>query len=270
MGVMPVTVGVPLPGLRRAPLRGLLVVAVLLLAMSGHAQQAPSSTEPTGPDFQPLPTPSLNFYGSPGLIDMPSAEMFPEGQFVTSVAGFGDQARFTVNFQPLPWLSGAFRYNRIGKLNLFGFETFYDRNFDVRFRLLKETGYRPGITLGLQDFAGTGVFSGEYIVATKSFETPPWGGQGEAGQLKVTGGLGWGRLGSHGTITTIGERPTFTAGRAGDQVQTTQLLQRIERGMLGTDRPEHANPAQRKNCHQPASPATRDLAIFALTTAAVD
>ncbi|MCV6584777.1 MAG: YjbH domain-containing protein, partial [Marinibacterium sp.] len=47
-------------------------------------------------------------------------------------------------------------------------------------------------------------------------------GRGNAGQLKVTGGLGWGRLGSHGTIATIGDRPTFTAGDTGGELSYDQ------------------------------------------------
>ena len=53
-----------------------------LLAAPGLAQ-----TE-SEPSFTPLPPPSLSFYGSPGIIDMPSAEMLPDGQIVTSVSNF--------------------------------------------------------------------------------------------------------------------------------------------------------------------------------------
>ncbi len=80
-------------------------------------------------------------------------------------------------------------------LNLFGFKTYYDRNFDVRFRLWREGRYRPQVALGLQDFSGTGLFGAEYIVASKSFRTPAWGGAArDGGRLMVTGasaGGGW-------------------------------------------------------------------------------
>ncbi len=42
----------------------------------------------------------------------------------------------------------------------------------------------PSVAVGLQDFLGTGTYSGEYLVATKRLL---------GGDLKVTGGLGWGR-----------------------------------------------------------------------------
>ena len=40
--------------------------------------------------------------------------------------------------------------------------------------------------MGLQDFIGTGVYSGEYVAASKTF-----------GPVVATAGIGWGRLGSH-------------------------------------------------------------------------
>ncbi len=43
----------------------------------------------------------------------------------------------------------------------------------------------PAIALGINDAAGTGVYSGEYVVASKQF-----------GALDTTLGMGWGRLGS--------------------------------------------------------------------------
>jgi hypothetical protein len=61
----------------------------------------------------------------------------------------------------------------------------------LRYQLAFEEGYRPAITLGLQDFAGTGRFSGEYLVATKTI-TP---------RLQVTGGIGWGSLAERGAFT---------------------------------------------------------------------
>jgi len=62
------------------------------------------------------------------------------------------------------------------------------------------------VTIGLQDFVGTGISSAEYIVATKSI-TP---------RVKVTAGLGWGRLGSYGSIgDPFGARPATVVGGGG-------------------------------------------------------
>ena len=70
-------------------------------------------------------------------------------------------------------------------------KNYYDRSFDFRYLLFKEKEVQPAITIGLQDFAGTGVYSAEYLVATKNFTQPLT----LPGIVKVTAGLGWGRFG---------------------------------------------------------------------------
>ena len=148
---------------------------------------------------------SLNLYGAPGLLDMPSGKALPDGEFAVDAGRFGNSTRVTLGFQFLPWLSGNFRYVALSNWNYGGFDTYYDRNFDVRFRLHEETTYWPEITLGLQDFAGTGLYSGEFLAATK--EVLPG--------LRVTGGLGWGRFAGRGAIGSFGTRPTDTADTGG-------------------------------------------------------
>lgn len=183
---------------------------------------APDSAE-AAPRFKPLPPPSLNFYGSPGLLDTPSAEMLPDATYAVSYSLFGGQSRYNITFQALPWLSTSFRYNGIRNLNLFGFSTYYDRGFDVRARLWKEGKYLPEVTMGLQDFAGTGVYAAEYFVATKRFQTPALSRRSGPGLLKISAGLGWGRLGSYSAIGNIGgQRPSFVGGGTGGQLSYDQ------------------------------------------------
>ncbi|WP_417585502.1 YjbH domain-containing protein [Pelagibacterium sp.] len=187
--------------------------AGLVLSMLWATPLCAADKNPEG--FAWPSTPSLNFYGSPGLIDMPSAEMMPDAQFAPSVSHFAGQTRMNLQFQALPWMSVSFRYNALLNQNpttlFYGFETYYDRNFDVRFRLWDEGSYRPSVVVGLQDFAGTGLFGAEYVVATKTFnpEVLP-------GRLKFTAGLGWGRFGSHGAIATYGRRGRFQGDTGGE------------------------------------------------------
>ena len=190
----------------------------LLLAAPALAQERDE------PSFRPLPPPTLNFYGSPGLIDMPTGEMMPDGQFTFATSWFAGQTRMTASFQALPWLSGSFRYNGIRNWNLGGFQTYYDRGFDLRFRLKQESRFWPAITVGLQDFIGTGIYAGEYVVATKTFATPGLSPGSLPGRLKLTAGLGWGRLGSQGSIGTPfgATRPTFVPGSTGGKLATDQ------------------------------------------------
>ena len=164
--------------------------------------------------------PTLNFYGSPGLIDMPTAHALPDGQFTIGVSSFGGNTRTTMTFQASPRLSFSFRYSGIKNLNLAGFSTFRDRSFDARFLVKKEGRIWPAITVGLQDFAGTGIYAGEYVVATKTFD-----GVGRIpGSVKVTAGLGWGRLGSSGAIGNPlgGARPAFQQNSTGGQLSVDQ------------------------------------------------
>lgn len=163
--------------------------------------------------------PSLNFYGTAGLIDMPSGEALPDGQFVANISYFGGISRSTLTFQATPRIQASFRYVGIQNWNSNGFDTYRDRNFDIRFLLNRESRILPAVTLGLQDFAGTGIYAGEYIAATKNFE-----GSRLPGKLKVTAGLGWGRLGSSGAIGSPfgGDRPRFIPGDTGGELSVSQ------------------------------------------------
>ena len=164
----------------------------------------------TGGQAVPEPARSLNFYGVPGVIDMPSGEAMPDAQLATTVAHFGGLTRTTLSFQLSERITGSFRYARFADWNFKGFDTYYDRSFDLRFLVLDETQYLPSVTIGLQDFLGTGLSSAEYIAATKTF--------GE--RLKLTAGLGWGRLGSHGAIGSLGTRPAAREDKTGGTLNT--------------------------------------------------
>ncbi len=128
---------------------------------------------------------NLSTYGTPGLIDMPTAETLSDGELAFTGSMFKDTARGTITFQMLPWAYGSFRYSYIQDFNNNGAQSRYDRSFDIHFRLREETANGPAVGVGFRDFGGTGIYGGEYVVLTKSF----------ADRWKVTGGMGWGRLG---------------------------------------------------------------------------
>ncbi|QYK42363.1 MAG: YjbH domain-containing protein [Paracoccaceae bacterium] len=183
-------------------------VALLSLAIPSVAQDGGDA---------PRPRTSLNMYGATGLIDMPSGEAQPDGEISIATSHFGPISRTTLSFQITPRLSGSFRFLGVRDWNRNfcppdcagenQFDTYYDRSFDLRYQILKEGRYVPAVTIGLQDFAGTGVLAGEYIVATKNI-TP---------RFKATVGLGWGRLGSHGSIgSPFGVRPPIDIGFGGN------------------------------------------------------
>ncbi|TNJ40957.1 YjbH domain-containing protein [Phaeobacter sp. B1627] len=190
-----------------------ILMALMLSTGLSALPQALLADESTPRGFAWPETPSLNFYGNPGVIDMPSAETMPDAQFATSVSSFGGITRMNLQVQALPWVSVAFRYTETQDRNLFNFGDFYDRNFDLRFRLWQEGRSRPAVAVGLQDLAGTGIYGGEYIVATKTI-TP----EALPGQFKLSAGLGWGRLGSSGAVATLGNRSGFTPGDTGGEL----------------------------------------------------
>ncbi len=131
------------------------------------------------------PFSSYNTYGYPGLIDMPSALSRPDAELAFTSSYFKNQTRNTITFQVTPRLSGSFRYSNINNFRREGSELF-DRSFSLQYRLIDENPdtWRPAVAVGLNDFLGTGIYSSEYLVATKTI------GNG----VRVTGGLGRGRL----------------------------------------------------------------------------
>lgn len=158
--------------------------------------------------------PTLNFYGATGLMDMPSGEAQADAALSTSSAHFGPVSRTTLSFQVSPRLSASFRFLAVRDWNVVPqgdetdqFDIYYDRSFDLRYQVLTESRYVPAVTVGFQDFVGTGILQGEYVAATKHILP----------NVKVTAGLGWGRLGSYGDIgSPFGERPRVDVGEGGN------------------------------------------------------
>ncbi len=157
--------------------------AAMLLAL-GHTAQAQDSG------------PSYTFFGTPGLLEMPTAESAARSEIAATLSYGGSSGyRATFHYQLTDRLSGAFRYASFDQWSTVDpanpdatttFETF-DRSFDLKYRLTDESRYLPAIAVGLRDFLGTGRFGSEYIVASKSVGS----------RLIVTGGLGWGRMGTY-------------------------------------------------------------------------
>lgn len=132
-------------------------------------------------------TSTYSLYGTPGLIEMPTAGSFPDGQIGATLGYFGPHVRGTVSFQITPRLTGTFRYARMENLDNLQ-DSYFDRSMDLHFRLVDETEFRPAIAIGLRDFLGTGLYSSEYVVASKSFGS----------RVRATAGIGWGQMGSRG------------------------------------------------------------------------
>ena len=203
--------------------------SLILAAAPSAPAEEPELLEQSSPR-----RPSYNNYGLTGLIETPTAEFQPDAQVAFTTSWHNGFLRNTLAATVLPGFEIAFRYSALNDLvdpaTSRGGTTLFDRSFDIRFRLVKEARYHPSFAIGFQDFLGTGLFQGEYLVATKSFLD---------GDLKVTGGAGWGRLASVGAFNntlrnisdTFDERDADTSG--GGRVNFGNLFSGEDIGLFG-------------------------------------
>lgn len=137
---------------------------------------------------------SANDFGAVGLVQVPTARMGDDGDFRFGVSIQSPYNHLFAGLQWLPWLETGLRYTEVsnrlyGTEDFSGDQSYKDRGVDFRVRLLEEGEYLPAIALGFQDIGGTGLFSSEYLVASRRF-----------GSLDLTLGLAWGRAGARGGI----------------------------------------------------------------------
>lgn len=130
-----------------------------------------------------------NDFGSVGMIEMPTARMASDGEFSAGAAFFQNTQHYNFGFQILPWLETSFRYSGLQHFDP-AYPVYYDRSFAVKMRLWDESSFIPAVAVGVNDVVGTGIYSGEYLVATKRF-----------GNFDANIGIGWGRLGSTALFT---------------------------------------------------------------------
>ena len=167
-------------------------------------------------------TQSYTSYGTIGLIDMPTAASDSDGRLILSQSGFDGDRRTSLTAQILPRLSASFRYSAHGRNgNEAGGYSNHDRSFDLRFRAVDEGQYMPAFAIGLNDFIGTGWYTGEYVVGTKNI-----------GPVEVTAGLGFGRLATYGGFDSplgqIDQSFKTRAGRdfgVGGELEATEWFQ---------------------------------------------
>ncbi len=139
-----------------------------------------------------------NNHGVVGLINSPTARFYNEGVYgLTIYDGTPDQ-KMTLSASPFDWLEASIFYTRVQNIPYcpqteeydFCKQSLKDKGFNLKIRL-KEEGIMPAIAVGLYDFAGTGLHSSEYIVATYGVNN-----------IDMHFGLGWGQLnGSSEKIT---------------------------------------------------------------------
>ncbi len=127
---------------------------------------------------------TFNNHGVIGLINTPSARFYDEGAIgITIYDGTPDQ-KITITSSPYDWLEASFFYTNIQGKPYPGFENqdYKDKGFNFKLRV-KEEGLLPAIAIGINDIAGTGYYSSEYLVGNYGI-----------GNLDLTFGIGWGTL----------------------------------------------------------------------------
>ena len=125
---------------------------------------------------------SASDFGVTGLIDTPTARMSDDGVLTATAAIQSRTNSYAMTYQATPWLEATFRYTGWNQSRVR-----YDRNYEAKVRLLRERAYIPQVAVGIRDLVGTGLWSSEYLVASK-----------EVADFDFTLGLGWGRLAGEG------------------------------------------------------------------------
>ncbi len=133
-------------------------------------------------------------YGETGLMEIPNAKFMDQASLRLNFSASFPNEYTGLTATPFSWLEATYRYAEIknklyGPSAYSGNQSWKDKGFDVKIKLLNERYYFPNVAVGLRDIAGNGNFSSEYIVATKSFKN-----------LDVTTGIGFGILGSDNSI----------------------------------------------------------------------
>lgn len=161
--------------------------------------------------------PTRGHNGNIGLLQTPTARMAESGDISFTYSYMDEYHRYSVNLQVLSWLEATGWYTRFPNRRYspfpnFSTEILTDKGFDVKARVWKETYFTPEVSIGLRDFAGTGIFDGEFIVANK-----------QLGAFDLSLGVGFGRTGASDNISNpfceisdrFCERDGSTSGRGG-------------------------------------------------------
>jgi len=135
--------------------------------------------------------PSASNWGNVGLLQTPTARMQDAGYFGFGLHRIWPYNQVSVMFQPLDWMETGFRYTSISNRLYSPFESwsgtqaYKDKSIDMKLLAWRESDYLPGLAVGWRDMAGTGLFSSEYLVASK-----------RTGRFDWSAGIAWGYLGN--------------------------------------------------------------------------
>ena len=149
-------------------MRHSFVIAVIYLLTASNVNSQivdyiyPYSSEPT-----------YSNYGTVGLIQMPSARMHPGGTIGFTWTHAEPYLRGSIMGHPFDWFEASYQYTDVNNFlysdspEFSGKQSYKDKSFDAKFRIIKERQLIPQVAVGFRDFGGSALFAAEYIVASK-------------------------------------------------------------------------------------------------------
>ena len=149
---------------------------------------------------------SQNTWGGIGLIQNPTARFSDDGELLFGLSSEEPINRVFARAQFFPWMEAIVRYTE-GTYTSYNFgspQTWKDKGFDLKIKLLDEREHFPALAIGAIDFGGTGFYSSEYIVASKRIH-----------DFDLTLGLGWGRFANSGSCWLQTYDPTLCPDKRG-------------------------------------------------------
>ena len=158
-----------------------------------------------------------NNYGIVGTIHTPSARTYDEGVHGITVYSGTPNQTVTLSAHPFDWFEASFFYTNVtDRPYCYDFSSktclqdFKDKGFNFKLRL-KEEGVFPAIAIGLNDFAGTGLYSSEYIVGSYGIN-----------RTDLHFGLGFGQL--NGSDLSFKNPLTYISDQFSDRPTNTEGL----------------------------------------------
>ena len=163
---------------------------------------------------------SYNNHGSVGLINIPTARFYNESIHGFTLYDGNPDQKITLTSNPFDWMEASFFYTSLQN-RPYCYESYdsvcnqdyKDKGFNAKFKLRSEDGFLPAVAVGLNDLAGTGLYSSEYIVGSYGLN-----------KIDIHFGLGWGTLNDNknnikNPLTFISDsfktRPTNIEGKGG-------------------------------------------------------
>ena len=122
-------------------------------------------------------------YGQIGYINTPSAYTMKKSSVAIALNRDNPIRSFNFTASAFDWLDAGIFYTDITTLPYPSFNQSYkDKGLNFKLRL-KEEGEFPAIAIGINDIAGTGISSSEYIVFSRKIKN-----------LEYSYGVGWGQF----------------------------------------------------------------------------